>query len=411
MRRHFGLAVAALGTLLAVLAGCTVTFPMVGRFEDGETFTGRINSNLAGDAAIAANSSSGATCTGESRITYKPVYSAVVPCVGQRGIAVLACSDGRRVRGEWVATGCTSGHGVGRDQDGKQLVFAMGMSLDEAIRRRREAGEPVPAATAPEPGPGTGPSTGSAPDPSAPNPSAPNPSVTNPSVPASGAPGPATSGAATPPPPGGPIHSNGSGFFVTADGYAVTNEHVVRGNRSLWVRIGGKDLPLRVVDVDVANDLALIRIATASRPIPIAAGEPAKGEEVTALGFPIAGALGTELKATFGRVNALSGLRGDARHLQIDTPLQPGNSGGPILNNRGEVVGVAAATFSTARAVRLTGGALPQNVNYAVKSAYLVPLLERNIAGKWRRGGGTRFGSAAELVRQREPSVVLIVVR
>lgn len=396
MRRHSGLGIAALGTLLAALAGCTVTFPMVGRFEDGESFTGRINSNLAGDAAIAANSSSGATCTGESRITHKPAYSVVVPCVGQRGIAVLACSDGRRVRGEWVATSCTSGHGVGRDQDGKQLVFAMGMSLEEAIRRRREAGEPVPAATAPEPGPGTGPSTGSAPDPG---------------VPASGAPGPATSGAATPPPPGGPIHSNGSGFFVTADGYAVTNEHIVRGNRSLWVRIGGKDLPLRVVDVDVANDLALIRVATASRPIPIAAGEPAKGEEVTALGYPIAGALGTELKATFGRVNALSGLRGDARHLQIDTPLQPGNSGGPILNSRGEVVGVAAATFSTARAVRLTGGALPQNVNYAVKSAYLVPLLERNIAGRWRRGGGTRFGSAAELVRQREPSVVLIVVR
>ena len=392
MRRQVGRAVAALGALSAALVACTVTFPMVGRFEDGESFTGSINSNLSGDAAIAANSSSGATCTGESRITYKPAYAVVVPCVGQRGVAMLECSDGRRVRGEWVATGCTSGHGVGRDQDGKQLVFAMGMSLEEAIRRRREGGEPVPATTAPAPGPGSA---------ASPGPGAPGPS----------APGPATSGAATPPPAGGPIQSNGSGFFVTADGYAVTNEHVLRGPRSLWVRIGGKDLPLQVVDVDAANDLALIKVETVSRPIPIALGEPAKGEDVTALGYPIVRAMGTELKATFGRINALSGLRGDARHLQIDTPLQPGNSGGPVLNGRGEVVGVATSTLNTVRAVRLTGGALPQNINYAVKSAYIVPLLERNIAGKWRRGGGIRFASTAELVRQREASVVIIVVR
>lgn len=404
MRRSVGLAVAALGTFAAALVACTVTFPMVGRFEDGESFTGSINSNLSGDAAIAANSSSGATCTGESRITYKPPYAVVVPCVGQRGVAVLDCSDGRRVRGEWVATGCTSGHGVGRDQDGKQLVFAMGMSLEEAIRRRREAGEPVPATS---PGPGN-----SGPGPAAPP--GPNPgsaAAPGPGAPGPGAPGPATSGAATPPPAGGPIQSNGSAFFVTADGYAVTNEHVLRGPRSLWVRIGGKDLPLQVVDVDPANDLALIKVEAVTRPIPIAAGEPAKGEDVTALGYPIVRAMGTELKATFGRVNALSGLRGDGRHLQIDTPLQPGNSGGPVLNSRGEVVGVATSTLNTARAVRLTGGALPQNINYAVKSAYIVPLLERNIAGKWRRGGGTRFASAAELVRQREPSVVIVVVR
>ena len=94
MRRHVGRAVAALGLLSAALVACSVTFPMVGRFEDGESFTGRINSNLSGDAAIAANSSSGATCTGSSRITYKPAYAAVVPCVGQRGIAVLELNAG-----------------------------------------------------------------------------------------------------------------------------------------------------------------------------------------------------------------------------------------------------------------------------------------------------------------------------
>ena len=373
--------IAALVATAAVAVACSVTFPLVGRFEDGESFTGSIDSNLAGDAHITAVSSNGASCSGSSEITYKPVYSVVVPCVGQRGTAVLQCSDGRRVRGEWLATGCTSGHGVGYDQDGKRLIFAMGMSLEEAIRRRREAGEPVPAST-------DTPTVGAAPGPS------------------SAAPRPGPS-----PAPGTAIVSNGTGFFVTADGYAVTNEHVVRGERRLFALIGGRELPIRVVDRDAANDLALVKIAAASRPIPIAAGSPSKGDDVTALGYPVASALGTELKATFGRVNALSGLRDDPSMLQIDTPLQPGNSGGPVLNNRGEVVGIVTTTFGTTRAVRLTGGALPQNVNYAVKSDRLVPLLQRNIAGKWRRGGGVLFGSAAELVRQREPSVILIVMR
>ncbi len=147
MRRKAWGAVALLGTMAAALVACSVTFPLVGRFEDGESLTGKIDSNLAGNAHITASSSGGATCTGRSRITYKPAHSVIVPCVGQRGEAILDCSDGRRVRGEWVATGCTSGHGIGRDQDGKQLVFAMGMSLEEAIRRRQEAGEPVPAAS------------------------------------------------------------------------------------------------------------------------------------------------------------------------------------------------------------------------------------------------------------------------
>ncbi len=211
--------------------------------------------------------------------------------------------------------------------------------------------------------------------------------------------------------PGSWIYGNGTGFFVTSDGYVVTNAHVVREQRLYRAQVGAQELILRVIDLDDVNDLALGKVEARGVPIPIALVLPAKGEDVAALGYPAIETLGRELKATFGKINALSGPRGIARFVQTDAPMQPGNSGGPLLNMRGEVVGVVTATFSTAANVRRIGGVLPQNVNYAVKTEHLVPLLDRNIPGKWRRGGGTRFASTADLVRQREPSVVLIVIR
>lgn len=354
----------ALGLVLAAaLTACSIKFPLTGRFENGETFQGTIDSNLAGSAVIDAQSSSGARCSGNSRITFKPAYSAIIPCVGQRGVAELRCSDGRRVTGNWTATGCTSGYGDGYDQDGNRLVFAMGMSLDEALKHQAESGVGRPVA-----------------------------------------------GRQNPPAPGRTA-GNGTGFFVTADGYIVTNAHVARRDSRLSLLQHGREVPLRVVDVDPTHDLALVKADIPGRPLAVAVGPPAKGEDVAALGYPVADKLGTELKATFGKVNALSGIGGDRRLIQVDAPVQPGSSGGPLLDMRGVVVGIVTATYSTAANARRTGGALPQNVNYAVKSEFLVPLLERNIAGKWRRAGGPRFASTADLVRLREPSVVLILVR
>ena len=209
---------------------------------------------------------------------------------------------------------------------------------------------------------------------------------------------------------GDETRGNGTGFFVTSDGYIVTNAHVVSARRVYRALVRGQELVLRVVDRDEANDLALAKIEARGVPIPIASAPPAKGEDVAALGFPVARALGRELKATFGKINALSGTRGDPRFLQVDAAIQPGNSGGPLLNMRGEAIGVVTASLTTAANVRRMGGAIPQNINYAMKIDYLVPLLDRNIPGKWRRGG-TRVASTAELVRVREPSVVLILIQ
>ncbi|MDP6819526.1 MAG: serine protease, partial [Alphaproteobacteria bacterium] len=109
-------------------------------------------------------------------------------------------------------------------------------------------------------------------------------------------------------------------------------------------------------------------------PIPLFNGQASRGEEVFTLGYPLISAQGQEQKATLGRINAVSGVNNDVRFYQVDTPIQPGNSGGPIINSHGEVVGVVTATLDEIATLR-ESGALGQNVNYAVKIAYIFPIL------------------------------------
>lgn len=166
---------------------------------------------------------------------------------------------------------------------------------------------------------------------------------------------------------------------------------------------------MRGLRSDSANDLALLKVELPAS-VPMKIGTSAgieKGFEVLALGYPLPGLQGQEQKATFGRVNALSGPAGDFRFFQVDVPIQPGNSGGPLFNRAGEVVGVVTATLSQ-KAVLETSGALAQGVNYAVKSDYLFPLL-----GSANRSAATdEHGPKKEwpaLVKELEGSVVLVI--
>ena len=126
---------------------------------------------------------------------------------------------------------------------------------------------------------------------------------------------------------------------------------------------------------DPANDLALLKVETTSSPIPIPSQtRMARADEVFTLGYPDITIQGQTRKATFGRINALSGIKDDVRFFQVDVPIQPGNSGGPLINDKGEVLGIVTMTLDAIVSL-IAKGSLPQNVNYAVKSDYLVPLL------------------------------------
>jgi serine protease Do len=151
--------------------------------------------------------------------------------------------------------------------------------------------------------------------------------------------------------PGGtprdPASAQGSGFFISADGYVVTNNHVVEHASTVTITTdGGKALTARVIGTDPKTDLALLKVEGADFPaVRFAAKSPRVGDWVIAVGNPF-GLGGT---VTAGIVSARGRDIGSGPFddfIQIDAPVNHGNSGGPAFNNEGEVVGVNTAIFS-----------------------------------------------------------------
>lgn len=172
----------------------------------------------------------------------------------------------------------------------------------------------------------------------------------------------------------------GSGVVVARQGRVLTNAHVIEQCGKITVAVGGEPRPARVVAVDAKVDLALLSTEGA---LPRAAGLRApvstrSGEEIVAIGFPLSGVLSEEPIVTTGIVSALAGIRGDPTQLQISAPVQPGNSGGPVFDMNGNLVGIVVAGIGTLKAARAIGGAVPQNVNFAVNVAEAQKFLDHH---------------------------------
>jgi S1-C subfamily serine protease len=164
------------------------------------------------------------------------------------------------------------------------------------------------------------------------------------------------------------LDGSGTGFFITPDGYLVTNEHVVHNAALIRVLHDGKVVDAKLVKTDPNNDLALLKTELKVAALPIGSSKSLKlGDPVLTVGFPLPHLQGQEPKLTRGDISGLSGFRDDPSAFQISTPIQPGNSGGPLVDRRGNVVGVIVSKLARLDA---------QNVNYAVKSIYLKALLE-----------------------------------
>lgn len=177
---------------------------------------------------------------------------------------------------------------------------------------------------------------------------------------------------------GGNAQNFGTGWVV-APHFIVTNNHVVtESNHAVLIKTDRTKLNAVVVVRDVANDLALLNVSDATKlppAIPLVNQSPLMGEQVFTIGYPHPDVMGTNPKLTVGIINSLTGMANDPRTLQISTPLQSGNSGGPLLNMKGEAVGIVTSKLNAVKMFEWTGDT-PQNVNYAVKVNYLRALIE-----------------------------------
>ena len=172
----------------------------------------------------------------------------------------------------------------------------------------------------------------------------------------------------------------GTGFVVDTTGSVVTNYHVVQQCGAVSFLINGANSSsATVVASDPMNDLALLRVSSPTKQSSVFQ-DPDKlqaGDDIIVFGYPLLGQLASTGNLTRGSVSALSGLRDDTRYFQMTAPIQLGNSGGPVLNQAGRVIGIVTSKLNAARELKATGD-ISQNVNFALKAAVLRTFLDSN---------------------------------
>jgi S1-C subfamily serine protease len=221
-----------------------------------------------------------------------------------------------------------------------------------------------------------------------------------------------TPGASKPPPASDEdVYSLGTGW-PAAEGLVVTNNHVIAGHNDITlITTSGRRIHASVLSTDSANDLALLA-PDDSKDLPpaltIVKGPAPIGSEVFTIGYPHPDIMGSKPKLTTGVVNAETGLHDDPRTYQISVAVQSGNSGGPLIDMKGEVVGVVTSKLSAVRVFQWTGD-LPQNVNYAMKSKFVISLLKDQDMDMVLKEIPPKKSSLQDLARRIENSILIVV--
>ena len=172
----------------------------------------------------------------------------------------------------------------------------------------------------------------------------------------------------------------GTGFLFSSKDYVITNHHLVRGRSSIKVTfLDGEVIDAKVVSVDKQNDIAFLKLSQSPKIPPsslqIADSSTVKlGDKIFTIGYPASHLLGKSPKYSEGVINSIKGISDNPAYFQISVPIQPGNSGGPLFNVRGEVIGITTSSLDSDLA-KDAMGAVPQNINYAVKSLLIKNLM------------------------------------
>lgn len=200
----------------------------------------------------------------------------------------------------------------------------------------------------------------------------------------------------------------GTAFAISQRGLAITNAHVIEGCRAVTDEQGR---PLRVVAADRRRDLALVE---AGRPFPSvvrfrAQGGAALGETALVFGFPYGQVLGTGINLTNGIVTGTTGIGGDPSRFQMNAAVQPGNSGGPVVDDNGLLLGVAVGRLNDISVLRATGS-LPQSINFAIRAEAVEQFLAAQ-GVQPPRGDGYGASGARAVSARVAPAVFQVICR
>lgn len=175
------------------------------------------------------------------------------------------------------------------------------------------------------------------------------------------------------------LGGTGTCFAVHPRGYVLTAYHVIDGASEVTVTLAdGRHYKVEAVSASPSNDIAILRLAGDTPSYLDIRGirEEDMGQHVFTIGYPVPDWLGQQPKFTDGTLSGLSGLNGERATVQISVPMQPGNSGGPIVNNQGQAIGVAVGSANGKEFARSTGS-MPQNMNFAARAEYALPLFPK----------------------------------
>ena len=200
--------------------------------------------------------------------------------------------------------------------------------------------------------------------------------------------------------------SSGTGFAVANGAFVITNFHVVNGCTTVNITNVGYGL---VKITDPRSDVAIItpeRAVKASLRFRSRYSQLKLGEEIIVIGFPLKGLLSSSPIITTGIVSSLSGIQDDATRLQITAPIQPGNSGGPVLDRAGNVVGIAVSKLNALKLAPLIGD-IPQNVNFAIAFSIVASILDK-YSVKYQSGIFDKVRPISEIVSDTTDAVVSI---
>lgn len=172
------------------------------------------------------------------------------------------------------------------------------------------------------------------------------------------------------------ISRSGTGFIITKDGYVLTCHHVLEDGIEIKIAVGEDIYPAKLIRDDPNHDVALLKISGNFPALAFSSSRSAKmGQDVFTIGYPNPSFQGISTRLTKGTVKSLTGFQDDVRFYQISVPVLPGNSGGPLLDMDGNIIGIIVAAMDATIAFNVTNR-LPRNVNYAVKSTYAKALLD-----------------------------------